>query len=104
MTHAAVLFCLVTLFIVAQKITGIELAPMVDGQRFMDTGSMLANNIFVVAVAVSCVVVAAFAHKYIEMKGYELGKRFVGRAGKAKTPAQKPDSVPAMKPQIDRVA
>lgn len=104
MTHAAVLFCLVTVFIVAQKVTGVELAPMIDGQRFMDTGSMLANNIFVVAVAVSCVVVAAFAHKYIEMKGYELGKRVVGGAGRAKAPVEKPESVPAMKPQIDRVA
>jgi peptidoglycan/LPS O-acetylase OafA/YrhL len=104
MTHAAFLFCLSTVFIVAQKVTGLELAPMIDGQRFMDTGSMLANNLFVVAVAVVCVVIAGFAHKYVEMKGYELGKRVVGGSAKARTPLDKPESVPAMEPRVDRVA
>lgn len=104
MTHAALLFCLSTVFIVAQKVTGVELAPMIAGQRFMDTGSLLGNNLLVVAVALGCVGLAALAHKYIEMKGYELGKRVLGGSGKAKAPVDKADAVPSLKPQIDRVA
>jgi len=79
------------------------LAPMIGGQRFMDTGSMLGNNIFVVAVAVFCVVIAGFAHKYIEMKGYELGKRVLGGSANAKTFVGKPAASP-MEPRVDRVA
>ncbi|MFK3799670.1 MULTISPECIES: acyltransferase family protein [unclassified Pseudomonas] len=104
MTHAALIFCLSTIFIVAQKVTGLELAPMIDGQRFMDTGSVLANDIFVVCVAVASVILAAFAHKYIEMKGYELGKRVVGGSAKVKTAVDKPEAVQSLKPQIDRIA
>lgn len=101
MTHAALLFCLSTVFIVAQKVTGLELAPMIGGQRFMDTGSELANNLLVIVVAVACVILAAFAHKYIEMKGYELGKRVMGGSAKVKPIVDKPDAVQALKPQID---
>jgi peptidoglycan/LPS O-acetylase OafA/YrhL len=104
MTHAAFLFCLSTVFIVAQKVTGLELAPMIGGQRFMDTGSTLGNNLFVVAVAVFCVVIAGFAHKYVEMKGYELGKRVLGGSANAKTAADKPGALPAMEQRVDRVA
>ncbi len=100
MTHAAVLFCLVTVFIVAQKATGTQLAPMINGQRFMDAGSALANNIFVVAVTVACVVVAAFAHKFIELKGYELGKRVVGSSAKSKRTVKLP--VAACDQRLDR--
>jgi peptidoglycan/LPS O-acetylase OafA/YrhL len=100
MTHAAVLFCLVTVFIVAQKATGTELAPMINGQRFMDAGSALANTIFVVAVTVACVAVAAFAHTFIELKGYELGKRVVGSSAKSKRTVTLP--VVACDQRLDR--
>ncbi|MFK3974499.1 acyltransferase family protein [Pseudomonas sp. NPDC087358] len=103
MTHAAVLFCLVTLFIVAQKFTGLELAPMVEGQRFMDTGSVLLNNIYVVAATVLSVGAAALAHKHIEIKGYELGKRFLGGSAKPKVVVEKPEQLPA-NARIDRAA
>lgn len=103
MTHAAVVFCLSTVFIIAQKMTGQSLAPMIGGQRFMDTGSVLANNIFVVAVSIGCVAVAVVAHKYIEMKGYEVGKRVLGGSAKPRVPADKQDAIPAMKQRADRV-
>jgi peptidoglycan/LPS O-acetylase OafA/YrhL len=104
MTHAAVIFLLSTVFIIGQKVTGLALAPMIAGQRFMDTGSMFGNNLFVVGVTVLTVVVAGFAHKYIELKGYEMGKRFLGKSSAAKAPADKSASAPALKPQVDRVA
>ncbi|WP_341959917.1 acyltransferase [Pseudomonas sp. RC10] len=103
MTHAAVIFLLSTVFIIGQKVTGFEMAPMIAGQRFMDTGSMWANNLFVVGVTVLTVVVAGFAHKYIEMKGYELGKRVLGKPA-TKAPVDKLESANGLKPQVDRVA
>jgi peptidoglycan/LPS O-acetylase OafA/YrhL len=103
MTHAALLFCFSALFIVAQKVTGQPLAPMIDGQRFMDTGSVFFNNLFVVGVTVLAVALAALAHKYVEMKGYELGKRVMS-ASRPRASEEKPETVGALKPQIDRVA
>lgn len=104
MTHAAVIFCLSTAFIVGQKVTGLEMAPMIGGQRFMDTGSTLLNNLMVLGVAVVCVGVAMLAHKYIEMKGYALGKRVVGGSAKAKASSDKPEAIAAMEPRVDRLA
>jgi peptidoglycan/LPS O-acetylase OafA/YrhL len=104
MTHAALLFCLSTVFIVAQKMTGLEVAPMIGGQRFMDTGSLLGNNLLVVGTAIGAVVIAMFAHKYIEMKGYELGKRLTGaKPSKAKGISAAPESQ-RLNGQVDRVA
>lgn len=104
MTHAALLFCLSTVFIVAQKITGQELAPMINGQRFMDTGSLWANNLMVVAVVIAALGIAALAHKYIEMKGYELGKRITGVSAAKARAAQIPQDAPAIKQRLDRIA
>lgn len=104
MTHASLLFCLSTVFIVAQKFTGLELSPMINGQRYMDTGSLWGNNLFVIAVAITALGLAALAHKYIEMKGYELGKRIVaGDSARTKAALAQPDA-PAIKPQLDRIA
>lgn len=104
MTHAALLFCLSTVFIVAQKLMGRELAPMINGQRFMDTGSLWANNLVVIVVVTAAIGLAALAHKYIEMKGYELGKRLTGgSAAKARAAQIQPDAT-AIKQQLDRTA
>lgn len=102
MTHAALLFCLSTVFIVAQKLTGRDLSPMINGQRFMDTGSELANNALVIAVTLVAIGLAALAHTYIELKGVELGKRMVGQSpGKAPVSQGMGDG---LKPQVDRAA
>jgi peptidoglycan/LPS O-acetylase OafA/YrhL len=84
MTHAALLFCLSMVFIVAQKVTGLNLAPMINGQRFIDTGSVLGNNLLVLGVAVAAVALAALAHHCIEVKGIAMGKRLANRSAKDK--------------------
>jgi peptidoglycan/LPS O-acetylase OafA/YrhL len=102
MTHAALLFCLSTVFIVAQKLTGRGMAPMIDGQRFMDTGSHLGNNVFVVVVTLVAIGLAALAHTYIELKGVEWGKR---AAGPARSKAANSQVIAGtLEPQIDRAA
>ncbi|MFJ3483454.1 acyltransferase family protein [Pseudomonas sp. NPDC090202] len=96
MTHAALLFCLSTLFIVAQKFTGLPLAPMIGPQRFIDTGSMLGNNLLVVAVTGAAVALAAVVHRFVEVKGFELGRRIADRAPTVRQVVDKTDAVPAM--------
>jgi peptidoglycan/LPS O-acetylase OafA/YrhL len=102
MTHAALVFCLSTVFIVAQKFTGRDLAPMVDGQRFMDTGSELGNNALVVAVTLVAIGLGALAHHYIELKGVELGKWVTGQS-KGKVSRNQGVSN-GLEPQVDRAA
>ena len=104
MTHASLLFCLSTVFIMAQKLSGRELSPMINGQRYMDTGSFLGNNLMVVAVAIAALGIAALAHKYIEVKGYEVGKRIATPdPRKAKAEQTRVDAGPS-EPRLDRTA
>lgn len=75
MTHAAILFCLIPAAMILQKITGIELAPMNNGARVLDFGSVFINNLFLIAVLVSVVLVSHFTYKYIELTGQKLNKK-----------------------------
>ena len=74
LTHAAVLFCLVSIFMVIQKLSGMNLVPMVDGQRYIDLGNSLANNIMVVLVLGVVVAFSVLTHKHIEVRGQNFGK------------------------------
>lgn len=78
MTHAAVLFCFVSLFIVAQKFLGRPLAPTISGTRFLDSGSVSVNNMIVCAVIVCVVLVSALTYKYVELPGQKFGRRLLG--------------------------
>ena len=79
LTHAAVLLCFVSVFMVAQKILGLNLTPMVNGQRYIDTGNYLVNNFIVILALLLVVCVSSFTYKYIEVKGQEAGKRLINR-------------------------
>ena len=45
MTHAAMLFIIISMAIVLQKLLGHPIAPMVDAIRFIDFGAPYINNI-----------------------------------------------------------
>jgi len=64
---------------VAQKIFGLNLTPMVNGQRYIDTGNYLVNNFIVFLALLLVVCVSSFTYKYIEVKGQEAGKRLLNR-------------------------
>lgn len=90
LTHAAVLLCFVSVFMVAQKTFGLNLTPMVNGQRYIDTGNYLINN-FIVFFALALVIyVSSFTHKYIEIKGQEVGRTLINRMSMR-------DKLPALK-------
>lgn len=75
MLHAVVLFLVLSLVMIVEKITHTKLAIMVDSIRVIDFGSLFYNNLFILAVLGIIVFLAGFTYKYIELKGQELGKR-----------------------------
>lgn len=79
LTHAAILFCTVSVFMVAKKILGLDLTVMIDGSRYLNTGSYLLNNMVAVFVLAIVILVSAFTYKYIEVKGQEYGKTLINK-------------------------
>ncbi|WP_416427180.1 acyltransferase [Pseudomonas sp. App30] len=80
MTHAAVWFCVVSCFMVLQKLTGTPFAPSIGPKRYVDTGSVLLNNLLAVAVLLMVVGLAMLTYRYVELKGQQLGARLAQRA------------------------
>ncbi len=77
MTHAAILFCLISTAMVLEKILNIKFAPMIGKVRHIDFGNIIINN-FVVFVILSIVIfLSTLTYKYIEVKGQEFGKKLL---------------------------
>ena len=74
LTHAAILFCVVSAFMVAKKVLGVDIAPMIDGTRYLDTGNALFNNVIALLVVGLVVLVSMFTYRYVEMTGQALGR------------------------------
>lgn len=68
LTHAAILFCLVSGFIVIQKLTGYEVTKMVSNERTLDLGGSVANNLLVLITLIVTLCVSNITYKYIEVK------------------------------------
>lgn len=68
MTHAAILFCVISAFMVIQKITGKELTIMVNGDRTLNLGSTAFNNILVALVICITIIASSMTYRFIEMK------------------------------------
>ena len=79
LTHAAILFCTVSMFMVAKKILGVDLTVMIDGIRYLNTGNYWLNNLVAILVLAMVILVSAFTYKYIEVKGQEYGKTLINK-------------------------
>ncbi|MBY5946453.1 acyltransferase family protein [Photobacterium rosenbergii] len=75
MIHAAFLFCLTSSVMVLQKVTGIEMAPMINGMRFLTIGDAWMNNILVFFIVGLVILASTFTYNFIELKGQQIGKR-----------------------------
>ncbi len=74
MTHAAILFCLISTAMILQKITGFELVPMVEKTRFLNFGDSLINNAAVIGILAIVVYISSLTYKYVEITGQKLNK------------------------------
>ena len=91
LTHAAVLFCFVSAFMVAKKIFGVDIAPVIDGTRYLDLGNALLNNLIALLVAGSVVLVSMFTYRYVEMTGQALGRALSNKPAHS-SPVLRPDT------------
>ncbi|MNZ54739.1 Acyltransferase family protein [compost metagenome] len=80
LTHAAILFCVVSVFMVAKKFLGIDVAPMIDGTRYLDTGNPLFNNLVALLVVAMVVLVSMFTYRYVEMTGQAVGRALANKS------------------------
>jgi peptidoglycan/LPS O-acetylase OafA/YrhL len=79
LTHLAVLFFVISAFMVVQKKTGFEAAPMLSGIRYLDTGHAWLNNLMVLLILAVVVTISSATYHYIELKGQALGKQLLRR-------------------------
>ncbi len=77
MVHAAVLFVSLGVFMVLEKMLGRKLMFMIEKVRYVDLGSVLANNLMVVFVIFIVLIFSYMAHKTIEVKGQKVGKKLI---------------------------
>ncbi|MDP5211852.1 acyltransferase [Pseudoalteromonas tunicata] len=74
MIHAVVLFCITAVLIILQKVSGIELAPLIDGSRYFSFGNDVVNNLMVLVLLAVVVGLSYFSYQFIELKGIAFGK------------------------------
>jgi peptidoglycan/LPS O-acetylase OafA/YrhL len=87
MTHVAVLFVLMSIFIVLEQRSGRHLTTIFEGRRYLDTGSALGNGLLAVGFLAVVVMVSMLTYKHIEQRGQALGRRLIARrAPKIKPP------------------
>ncbi|VVN76742.1 acyltransferase family protein [Pseudomonas fluorescens] len=79
LTHAAILFCALSVFMVASKVIGIDFTTNIDGDRYLDIGNVWINNTVAMLIVSSVVVLSMFTYKYIEMKGQAYGRTLINK-------------------------
>lgn len=77
MTHAAILLVITSLFIIAQKITGLELTKIINGGRVIDAGSVSMNTLLAIFTLLLVIIVSNLTYKYIEKPFIKIGKKIL---------------------------
>lgn len=68
MTHAAILFIVISIAMIIQKKFHLNTNIMIDGVRLLDTGNTYINNCMVLIISIVVIVTSYFTNKYIEKK------------------------------------
>jgi peptidoglycan/LPS O-acetylase OafA/YrhL len=79
LTHLAVLFFVISAFMVLQKKTGLDAAPMIGDIRYLDTGHVWSNNVMVLLILAVVVTISSATYHCIELKGQGLGRQLLRR-------------------------
>lgn len=83
--HFSILFCMLATILIIQKITNIELAPTIDGERFIDLGNIILNNILVLITLFSVILSSNFTYNKIEIRGQRIGKELLSKINIGRT-------------------
>ena len=73
LVHFALLFLFLATIIIMEKVLHIQLTSMISGERYVDLGHPLINNILLVGIITGIIMVSKFTYIHIEKKGQELG-------------------------------
>jgi len=74
MTHAAIIYLLTSIMVIIQKISGVEVAPMMEGVRYFTTGNVMINNLSVMVILIMVMIVSNMTYRYIEVKGQQYAR------------------------------
>lgn len=75
LTHGAVIYVATSLGMILQKLTGLELMPMVDGNRVFDSGNALLNTLGALLTIIAVIGLSRWTYQHIELPGQRLGRR-----------------------------
>lgn len=75
MIHGAILFCLLSAAMVLQRITGIEMAPMIEMTRALNFGNSIINNLVIILILALVVYISSLTYKYVEIMGRDVYKK-----------------------------
>lgn len=84
MTHAAILLCLQSVFMVLEKLTHYKLTIMFNDKRYLTLGNEIANNFLVFSVVLIVLLVSHFSYHYIEVVGQRFNRSRAQRSFQAK--------------------
>ncbi|MCQ1061319.1 acyltransferase [Photobacterium sp. ZSDE20] len=73
LTHGVLLLYFRAMLTIWDEYIAIEMMPVIDGVRYMNFGSTVANNLGVLLILVLSVLLSRYTHKYIELTGQRLG-------------------------------
>ena len=75
LTHSIILFFSLSTYMIIQKVFKVNISQTINGERFIDLGSPLYNNLAIMAVLGAVIFISHFTYKYIEIKGQAMGKK-----------------------------
>ncbi|MFD0751299.1 acyltransferase family protein [Mucilaginibacter calamicampi] len=80
LTHASILFLVLSGVMILSKVTGRNLTPVMGigndvSMRYITTGNVIINNLLVFSIVGVVLLVAKFSYKLIELNGISLGKK-----------------------------
>ncbi len=74
MIHVIIVFNILWVFIMIDKLFDTKLIPIIDNMPYVDLGLPLYNNILVLSIVAGVIFISGFTYKFIEQKGQSLGK------------------------------
>ena len=75
MIHGAIWFCLISLSMIIQKITGENMSFMIDGKRILTFGSVTLNNICIMVIIFFVLWLSKFTYRHVEMYGKKISEK-----------------------------
>ena len=81
MVHIAVLLIFLSFFMIIGKVTGTNFTPFLDGERYIDMGNVIFNNVLSITIFFIVICVSFFTNRFIEAPFVNLGRSLKKKTG-----------------------